>query len=64
MLFDDDYLAYWPMEALPLASVQAGAAGTIPTAIVSRPGCLDFAWRRLTWIPAGTGACPGTRAAR
>jgi uncharacterized membrane protein len=64
ILFDEDYLAYWPADALPLGAVEAGAGGMLRTAAVPHPGCLSFGFRRLTWIPAGTGNCPGTLAAR
>ena len=64
VLFDEDYLAYWPVEALPLSSTEAGAAGILRTAAVTRPGCLAFGFRRLAWTPAGTGGCPGIMADR
>jgi hypothetical protein len=62
VLFDEDYLPLWPAAELPLSSVQAGAGGTLRTAAVPRPGCLAFGYRRLEFVPAGTGACPGTTA--
>ena len=64
VLFDDDYLTYWPREALPLSSVEVGPGSTLRTAAVPHPGCLSYSFRRLTFIPAGTGGCPGTLAAR
>jgi len=64
VLFDEDYLAYWPVEALPLSSTEAGAAGTLRTAAVLHPGCLAFGFRHLAWTPAGTGGCPGLVATR
>jgi len=64
VLFDEDYLAYWPVEALPLSSTEAGAAGTLRTAAVLHPGCLAFGFRHLAWTPAGTGGCPGLVARR
>jgi hypothetical protein len=64
VIFDDDYLRYWPQDALPLGSVEAGAAGTLRTAAIPSPGCLEYGFRRLRWVPAGTGDCPGTLARR
>jgi hypothetical protein len=59
VLYDPEYVAFWPVEALPLRDVLYDPASgrKLWTAELPGPGCLDFAFRELRFLPAGTAGC-------
>lgn len=60
VIFDADYLEFWPRETLPVEEhlYDAGRGRSIWSATVPRPGCLDYGFRSLAFVPAGEGRCP------
>jgi hypothetical protein len=59
VLFDPDYLAYWPSGALPLREERydADLGRSLHVAELPGPGCLAFGFRELRFVPAGSGGC-------
>ena len=60
VVYDPDYVPLWPTGELPLKEVvyDPAADRRLWTAELPGPGCLDFAFRTLRFVPAGTDRCP------
>lgn len=58
VIYDRDYLPYWPGRELPPAPFDYGGETPVQTASVPGPGCLEFGYHKLAYVPAGEGRCP------
>jgi hypothetical protein len=59
VLYDPDYRPLWPVDQLPLDPLPYDVGRELGTAAVPGPGCLQFGYRSLQFLPAGKGGCPG-----
>lgn len=62
VLFDADYLTYWPSESLPLHEevYDADSGRSIRSAELPGPGCLVFGYRQLSFLRHGEDSCPAS----
>lgn len=58
LIYDDDYLEYWPATALPLTDFNYDRGRRMSVAAVPPGGgCLAYDYQRLSFHPAGDPAC-------
>ena len=58
VIYDDNYLEYWPQADLPVREVAYDDRQNLAVASVPPGGgCLTYAYQRLAFHPAGTPAC-------
>lgn len=60
VLYDPDYIAYWPNEEIPLREdvYDAETRRSLHVAELPGPGCLEFGYRHLRFVKAGEDRCP------
>lgn len=57
VLYDDDYLPYWPEADLPLRGLPYDAGKELMVADLPGPGCLEYRLHTLGFLPAGSTNC-------
>jgi len=58
VIYDDDYLEYWPRTDLPIREIAYDGEQSLMVADVPPGGgCLTYAYQRLAFHPAGNPAC-------
>ena len=58
VIYDDDYLEYWPRTDLPIQEiVYDGKQSLLVADVPPGGGCLTYAYQRLAFHPAGNPAC-------
>lgn len=59
VLYDPEYVEGWPVDTLPLREIVYDPASgrKLWSAALPGPGCLDFAFRDLRYLPAGSAGC-------
>jgi hypothetical protein len=57
VLYDRDYLDFWPERDLPTTTLAFDLDRTLAVAALPGPGCLDYGFERIRFLPATDPAC-------
>ena len=64
VMYDDDYLPFWPRQSLPLAPLPYDVGKRLRVAHLPAPGCLTYGFRTIQYDPEASGRCSTVRVVR